>query len=70
MDHIEDNNLTPVETPVETPPVEPTNLETPPVEAADDLPTDKPVPASVKSFIDTISADAPAPAETGAPLRS
>lgn len=67
MDHIEDNNLTPVETPVEAPPVEPTNIETPPVEAADDLPTDKPVPASVKSFIDTISADAPAPTETPAP---
>ena len=66
MDHIEDNNLTPVETPVETPPVEPTNLETPPVEAADDLPTDKPVPASVKSFIDTISADAPASTEAPA----
>lgn len=66
MDHIEDNNLTPVETPVETPPVEPTNIETPPVEAADDLPTDKPVPASVKSFIDTISADAPTPTETPA----
>lgn len=66
MDHIEDNNLTPVETPVETPPVEPTNIETPPVEAADDLPTDKPVPASVKSFIDTISADAPTPTEAPA----